>query len=53
MSIVVSFKKKMIHIIDDDKYEYIVLEDNEVDPGEVDDEDLFRYKKAIKMNGDR
>ena len=51
MSIVVSFKKKMIQIVEDDRYEYIVL-DEDVDPGEVDDEDLFRYKKVTEVRGD-
>ena len=43
MSLEISFKKKIIKIIDDGKNDYIVV-DEEVDPGEVDDEDLFRYR---------
>ena len=43
MSIEVSFKKKLIRFVDDGKHDYVVV-DEEVDPGEVDDEDLFTYR---------
>lgn len=39
MSVVISFKKGMYRIIEDDKYEYIVIDE--------DDEELARARRAI------